>query len=253
MVQHPPKPPAVGSAFAVRLPDAARATILVCGLECNILASASCLLLSQVQNQLYISLKILHWPFSNPLQRLWRMFLGVHLEPLFRIRAPTLTGVTALQQGLRGSILRESLPSSGRSRALLIFRFVSSCVSGQSLCPSRPSSLGGHLLSEAALLLSLVSFISLSVNFRLFGLLDGVCFLLFLLVRISAWSGVFSPLLFPILFICSKMPVWSSVLEASISSDAVSDSSPGALVLLSCLLISGIREGSDWKGFPSAF
>ena len=240
----------MGSAFAERLPDAARATILVCGLECNILASASCSLLSQVQNQLYISLKILHWPFSNPLQRLWRMFLGVHLEPCCRIRAPTLTGVTALQQGLRGSILRESLSSSGRLHALLICRFVSSCISGQSLCPSPPSSLVGHLLSEAALLLSLVSFVFLSVNFRLFGLLDGVYFLL---VRISAWSGVFSPLLFHILFICSKMPVWSSVLEASISSDAVSVSSPGALLLLSCLLISGIREGSDWKGFPSAF
>lgn len=82
---NPPNTPAVGSAFAERLPDAARATILVCGLQCNILASASCLLLSQVQNQLYISLKILHWPFSNPLQRLWRMFLGVRLELCCRI------------------------------------------------------------------------------------------------------------------------------------------------------------------------
>lgn len=80
-----------------------------------------------------------------------------------------MTGLTAPQQGLRGSILRESPSSSpGRSHALSICRFVSSCISGQSLCPSPPSSLVGHLLSEAALLLSLVSFVFLSVNFRLF-------------------------------------------------------------------------------------
>lgn len=51
----PPNTPAAGSAFAERLPDAARATVLVCGLECNTLASASWLLLSQFQNQSYIS------------------------------------------------------------------------------------------------------------------------------------------------------------------------------------------------------
>lgn len=58
------------------------------------------------------------------------MFLGVHLEPPCRIRAPTLTGMTALQQGLRGSVLRESLwfppgrPCALQVRVFMHFRTV---------------------------------------------------------------------------------------------------------------------------------
>lgn len=96
-----------------------------------------------------------------------------------------------------------------------------------------PSSLVGHLLSGAAFLLSLVSFVFLSVNFCLF-----VSLTEFISCR-SSWSE------FQLGALCSSFPyfstfysfvpkcqLWSSVPEASISCDAFSDSFPGALVSL---------------------